>query len=232
MALSDQLDQSAILIRNMFIAHKLGRAVIRTKNPKAKVGANPFVLGLPGLLQFVIDLVATRTSSAKAFRRHNRRLAEQSLLAQTPVDLVICRFTPTRERAAKVAFSHSYAEGVERLVVRKASQFRAMSDLAGKLVGFVRGSIATRTISQLVPSARQQAFTAHRDGLRALQQSKIEGFGADRRAPPPAAVPSDLIVLKELVAASKCVVGVAKGNPDLLSLVNATISSLTDPSRI
>jgi beta-glucosidase/6-phospho-beta-glucosidase/beta-galactosidase len=228
--LSNQLDQAAILIRNMFVAHKLGRAVIRAKNPKAKVGANPFVLGLPGLLQFLIDLVATRTTSAKAFRRRNRRLAEQSLLSQTPVDLIICRFTPTRERAAKVAFSLTYAEGVERLVVRKGSQTREMSELAGRLVGFARGSIATQTIARLLPTARQLAFRTPRDGLRALQQGKIDGFVADDVALAHAAIPTDLIVLNEILAESKYAVGVAKGNPDLLSLVNATVAGLSEPS--
>jgi beta-glucosidase/6-phospho-beta-glucosidase/beta-galactosidase/ABC-type amino acid transport substrate-binding protein len=232
MTLSDQLDRAAILIRNLFLAHKVARAVIRTKSPKAKVGANPFVLGLPGLLQFFIDLLATRTSSAKAFRRRNRRLAEQSLLAQTPLDLIICRFTPTRERAAKVAFSLSYAEGVERLVVRKGSQTGKITDLAGKLVGFARGSIATQTITRLIPTARQQAFRTHRDGLGALHQGKIEGFVADDVALAHEAVPSDLIVLPEVLATSKYAVGVAKGNPDLLTLVNATIVNLSDPSSV
>jgi beta-glucosidase/6-phospho-beta-glucosidase/beta-galactosidase/ABC-type amino acid transport substrate-binding protein len=228
--LAHQLDQAAILIRNMFVAHTLARAVIRAKNPKAKVGANPFVLGIPGPLQFFIDLVATRTSSAKAFRRRNRRLAEQSLLSQTPVDLMICRFTPTRERAAKVAFSHTYANGVERLVVRKGSQIREMPDLTGKPVGFARGSIATHTIARLAPSARQQAFLTHRDGLRALQQGRIDGFVADDVALAHATIPSDLMVLNEVLAETKYAVGVAKGNPDLLSLVNATVAGLSEPS--
>jgi beta-glucosidase/6-phospho-beta-glucosidase/beta-galactosidase len=224
-ALSDQLDQAAILIRNMFVAHKLARALIQSKDPKAKVGANPFVLGLPGLLQFVIDLVATRTSSAKAFRRRNRRLAEQKLLSQTPVDLMICRFTPTRERAARVAFSHTYAAGVERLVVRRESQTRSITELAGKLVGFARGSIATHTIARLAPTARQQAFRTHRDGLRALQQGAIDGFVADDVALAHAGLHSELVMLPEVLAESRYAVGVAKGNPDLLGLVNATIAS-------
>jgi beta-glucosidase/6-phospho-beta-glucosidase/beta-galactosidase len=226
--LSDQLDKSAILIRNMFVAHKLGRAVIRAKNPKAQVGANPFVLGLPGLLQFLIDLIATRTSSIKLFRRRNRRLAEQSLLSQTPVDLIICRFTPTRERAAKVAFSHIYAEGVERLVIKKGSSTREISDLAGKLVGFARGSIAAQTITRLVPTARQQAYRTHRDGLRAVREGKIDGFVADDVALAHSTIPADLVVLDAVLAETKYAVGVAKGNPDLLGLVNATIASLPD----
>jgi beta-glucosidase/6-phospho-beta-glucosidase/beta-galactosidase len=232
MTLSDQLDQAATLIRNMFVAHTLGRAVIREKNPKAKVGANPFVLGLPGPLQFFIDLVATRTSSSKAFRRRNRLLAEQSLLSQTPVDLMICRFTPTRERAAKVAFSHTYAEGVERLVVRKGSSIREISALAGKLVGFARGSIAAQTITRIAPTARQQAFRTALDGLRALQRGSIDGFVADDVALAHAAMPTDLVVLNEVLAETKYAVGVAKGNPDLLTLVNATIASSPDPDAI
>jgi beta-glucosidase/6-phospho-beta-glucosidase/beta-galactosidase len=230
--LSDQLDQAAILIRNMFIAHELGRAIIRQKNPGAKVGANPFVLGLPGPLQFFIDLVATRTSSSKAFRRRNRLLAEQSLLSQTPVDLMICRFTPTRERAAKVAFSHIYAEGVERLVVRKEDSIREVSALAGRLVGFSRGSIATRTITRVAPSARQQAFRTALDGLRALQQGSVDAFVADDVALAHASMPSDLVVLNEVLAETKYAVGVAKGNPDLLSLVNAVIASSSDPGGV
>ncbi len=230
--LSDQLDSAAVLIRNMFVAHKLGRSVIKARNPAAKVGANPFVLGLPGLLQFFIDFVATRTSSAKAFRQRNRPLAEQSLLSQTPVDLMICRFTPTRERAAKVAFSHTYAEGAERLVVRKGSHLRGMSDLAGSLVGFARGSIATYTIARFAPTARQQAYRTHHDGLRALQHGKIDGFVADDVALAHAAIPDDLVVLHEVLAETKYAVGVAKGNPDLLSLVNSVITKASDPKAI
>jgi Bacterial extracellular solute-binding proteins, family 3 len=107
-----------------------------------------------------------------------------------------------------------------------------MSELSGKLVGFARGSIATQTISRLAPTAQQQAFPTHHDGLRALQQRKIDGFVADDVALAHAAVPSDLIVLNEVLAESKYAVGVAKGNPDLLSLVNATISSFSNPSTV
>ena len=227
-ALSDQLDQAAILIKNIFLAHNLGRAVIRAKNPQAKVGANPFVLGLPGLLQHLIDFVATRMTSAKAFRRQNRRMAEQPLLSKTPFDLMICRFTPTLERAAKVAFSRTYAEGVERLVVRKGSETTKTTDLAGKRVGFTRGSIAHHTIGRLVPTARQQGYPTHLAGLRALEEGKIDGFVADDVSLAHASIPSNLVVLDEVLAQSKYAVGVARGNPDLLSLVNATVAGLPD----
>jgi hypothetical protein len=121
--LSEQMDSAVILIRNIFLAHRLARETIRAKNPDARVGVNPFVLGLPGPLQFFVDLLATRTRSHKSFTRRNRKMAEQPLLALTTVDLIISRFTPARERAASVAFSHPYAEGVERLVLREGGSF-------------------------------------------------------------------------------------------------------------
>jgi beta-glucosidase/6-phospho-beta-glucosidase/beta-galactosidase/ABC-type amino acid transport substrate-binding protein len=226
--LSEQLGQAAVLIRNIFLAHRMARAVIRGKNPEANVGANPFVLGLPGPLQFLIDFMATRTSSEKTFQRRGRRMAEQPLLAQTPVDLVISRFTPTRERAAKVAFSRSYAEGAERLVVRKEDTAKQITDLAGKGIGFVRGSIAVHTIGRLFPTACPLPFATHHEGFLALQAGRIAGFVADDVALAQAGVPSDLVVQNEILAQSKYSVGVARGNPDLLSLVNLVITGFPD----
>jgi hypothetical protein len=103
-----------------------------------------------------------------------------------------------------------------------------MSDLAGGLVGFARGSIATQTIARLVPTARQQAYRTHQDGLRAVREGKIDGFVADDVALAHAALPVDLVVLDAVLAETKYAVGVAKGNPDLLGLVNATIARLPD----
>jgi beta-glucosidase/6-phospho-beta-glucosidase/beta-galactosidase len=230
-ALSDQLDLAATLIRNIFIAHSFARAVIHAKNPKAKVGANPFVLGLPGPLQFLIDFLATRTGSEKSFRWRARHLAEQSILSQTPVDLIICRFTPTHARAEKVAFSCPYAQGAERLVVRRGSSTERITDLAGKLIGYVRGSIASQTISRLVPSARQQSFATHLAGLRALEEGRINGFLADDVALAHSSIPAGLDVLEDIVAQSSYAVGVPKGNPDLLNLVNAAVNNLSMEGR-
>ena len=224
--LSAQMDSAALLIRNIFLAHRLGREIIHRNNPQAKVGANPF---MPGPLQFFIDLLATRTRSYKAFKRRNRKIAEQPILALTAVDLIISRFTPTRERAASVAFSHSYAEGIERLVLRKASGFSRIGDLAGKTIGYVRGSIAVYTISKLCPEAHPQPFANHRVGLLSLQAGLIDGFVADDAGILQTGLQSDLVIGSEILRRSKYAVGMAKGNPDFLSLVNAAIEGKPSP---
>jgi beta-glucosidase/6-phospho-beta-glucosidase/beta-galactosidase len=223
--LSSQLDEAAVLIRNIFLAHRLGREAIRKKNPAARVGANPFVLGLPGPLQFFIDWLATRTSSKKAFYRQNRKMAEQAILARTQVDLVISQFTPTRERAAEVAFSYPYSEGVEQLVVRRHHAITQLADLAGRRVGFVHGSIALRTILRLMPNALPCPFRTHREGLEALQAGEIDGFVGDETGILHAGLLSGLVVQESALAKSQYAVGIARGNPDLLALVNASITA-------
>ena len=66
-SLAGQLDSSVQLIRNLFLSHRSAREIIQTKNPQAKVGANPFVLGLPVLLQYFIDWLATRMRDRSFF---------------------------------------------------------------------------------------------------------------------------------------------------------------------
>jgi hypothetical protein len=144
-SLAGQLDSSVQLIRNLFLSHRSAREIIQTRNPHAKVGANPFVLGLPVLLQYFIDWLASRMRDRSSFHRNNRRMSEQAILARTPVDLVIARFTPTPSRRSRVAFSEVYAEGAQRLVVQKASVIAGADELNGKLVGVVSGSTARKT---------------------------------------------------------------------------------------
>jgi beta-glucosidase/6-phospho-beta-glucosidase/beta-galactosidase len=230
--LSAQLDEAAALIRNIFLAHRLGREAIRKKNPAAQVGANPFVLGLPGPLQFFVDWLATRTGSKKAFHRQNRTMSEQAILARTPVDLVISQFTPTRDRAAEVAFSHPYGKGIERLVVRRDSGFAQLADLAGRKIGFVRGSIARRTIGRLAPTALPCPYPTHREGLTALRNGSIDGFVGDEVGIVQAGLPSDLVVQESALAQSKYAVGVARGNPDLLSLVNTAVAGAPNSGSV
>jgi hypothetical protein len=171
-----QLDRAAQLVRNIFVGHRLARETIRQKNPAAKVGANPFVLGLPTALQWCIDFVATRTHSKKQFERRSKIVAEPPVPPPTSVDLVIAQFAPTRERAAKVAFSRSYDESTERLVVRKGSGITELADLNGHRVGYVRGSVANRTLARVAPSCLPRPFETHHNGLEALEAGWIDGL--------------------------------------------------------
>jgi beta-glucosidase/6-phospho-beta-glucosidase/beta-galactosidase/ABC-type amino acid transport substrate-binding protein len=229
-SLAGQLDSAVQLIRNIFLSHRSAREIIQTKNPQAKVGANPFVLGLPVLLQYFIDWMATRMRDQASFQKNNRRMAEQTLLSHTPVDVVIARFTPTPERLQQVAFSEVYAEGAQRLVVRKESKISGPEELNGRGVGVVRGTTARKNVLTNTPAANIVPFANHRLGLEALAAGQIEGFIADDTCVSCLPAFPNLEMRGDAIARSVYAVGVARGNPDLLNIVNAVLTNRPTPS--
>jgi beta-glucosidase/6-phospho-beta-glucosidase/beta-galactosidase len=228
--LSTQLERAAQLIRNIFVAHRLARETIRKKNQEAKVGANPFVLGLPTALQWFIDFLATRTRSKKQFEQRSKLVAEPPVPPSTSVDLVIAQFAPTQERATKVAFSQSYDESTERLVIRKGSGFTQLADLNGHRAGYVRGSVSNRTLARLAPSALPRPFATHHNGLEALEAGWIDGFIADEVRIAHVGLSPSLEMLDDPLAQRKCAVAVPRGSPDLLNLVNAVVTGNLPPA--
>jgi beta-glucosidase/6-phospho-beta-glucosidase/beta-galactosidase/ABC-type amino acid transport substrate-binding protein len=229
-SLAGQLGSSVQLIRNLFLSHRSAREIIRTINPQAKVGANPFVLGLPVLLQYFVDWLATRMRDRSSFLKNNRQISEQAVLARTPVDVVIARFTPTAGRRSRVAFSEVYAEGAQRMVVQKASTIGGADELNGKLVGVVSGSTARKNILSRAPAARIVTFETHRLGLEGVAAGKIEAFIADDTCISCLPDFPTLEMRGDPLARSLYAVGVARGNPDLLNIVNAVLSKQPTPS--
>jgi beta-glucosidase/6-phospho-beta-glucosidase/beta-galactosidase len=229
-SLADQLGSSVQLIRNLFLSHRSAREIIRTINPQAKVGANPFVLGLPVLLQYFVDWLATRMRDRSSFLKNNRRMSEQAVLARTPVDVVIARFTPTPGRRSRVAFSEVYAEGAQRMVVQKASNLSGADELNGKLVGVVNGSTARKNVLSRAPAARIVTFETHRRGLEGVAAGQIEAFIADDTCVSCLSDFPSLEMRGDPLARSMYAVGVARGNPDLLNIVNAVLAKQPTPS--
>ena len=89
--LSGQLDEVVQLMRNLFTAHELAREVILNEDPEAKVGTNPFVLGLPTFLQWILDQLAAHTTSREVLQKRHHRLVRATNTARRLSDLKHCR---------------------------------------------------------------------------------------------------------------------------------------------
>lgn len=225
----NQFDSAVSLIKNLFVAHRRARAIIRGKNESAKVGVNPFVLGLPPGLQQFIDWLATRTMRHRGLAVLNRAVAEQLLLSRTAVDVVIARFTPTAERWNRVVFSEAYTETDQRMVLKKGRNLP--DDSTAITIGYVRGSIARKTISRMYPGANAEDFTTHREGLIAVSNAAIHAFIADEICIDFLDDFPDLELHSDVLARSHYAVGLARGNPDLLTVVNAVIRGESYPEN-
>lgn len=82
-----ELDAAVRLMRNLFMAHTLARREIRHLDGAAKVGTNPFVLGVPSVVQWLLNLQAKRTTNRERFWRNQRNLTRKSGAAAACSDL-------------------------------------------------------------------------------------------------------------------------------------------------
>lgn len=222
--LAEQLETTSVVIRNLFVAHTLARDLIHARNPAAKVGANPVVLGLPRWVQMLIDWLATRISNKNQLNRSFRGIAERRGATKTKVDLVIANLTPTEKRSETISFSLPYGSGFQRLLVKKNSGAKSLGDLNRKRVGFVRGSTAEKTISEFAPRAVPRAYETHAQALAALDAGLISGLVGDSAAFESAGIPTTIRFAEGALKEQSYAVGVAQGNPDLVALVNSVIS--------
>lgn len=106
---SEQLDKTMQLMRNLFTAHMLARDAIRKHDPVAKVGTNPFVLGLPGWLLTLQDWLASATRSRKQFQMQHEGIVRPGWLCGQLSRLrkgehPLSRFPPIRKLAPVFGF--------------------------------------------------------------------------------------------------------------------------------
>ena len=177
--ISDQVIAIGQLIRNLFLAHTRARETIHRKNPEAKVGANPLLLGLPVWLQRWINRNASSIRNEDDLAHQIQRCSERSLLERGEVDAVIATFTRTAERAGQVMFSEVYYVAGQRLLVRADSAATGPGDLAGKEVVVVRSSTAEQAARAAIPEARVLVVDGWARALSVLDQGRADALLAD-----------------------------------------------------
>lgn len=73
-----QLKNSAAVVRNLFRAHAYGREALREVLPAARVGVNPFILGLPPTFQTWLDMHTEKSRAPGDWERREGRMAGES----------------------------------------------------------------------------------------------------------------------------------------------------------
>lgn len=95
-------------------------------------------------------------------------------------DIAIGGITVTDERREEMSFTVSYYESPVVMVTKGVdSGTTHLSDLAGKRVGVMTGSIQAVMMPELVPDAEYMEFNSVADLIVALNSNKIDAFGCD-----------------------------------------------------
>ncbi len=221
----EQLAAVAKLMRNLFLAHTAGRAVIKRATPEALVGSNPLLLGLPVWLQRFVDRRVTSLRDPDDLIRQGRRFAERALLEKGDVDVIVATLTMTPERAEQVAFSEVYYIAGQTLLVRDGSAVQGPQDLVGQAVAVVSGSTAEAAIRTHIPEAAVRAFADYAAARAALYAGQVAAILADNTILLGIMQqhPGQYRLAGDLLTEEPYAVAVVRGAPALLDAVDGAV---------
>ena len=146
---------------------------------------------------------------------------------QGKADIAMAGITVTDERKAVMAFSDSYATGIQSIIVSEGSDIASPDDLAGKKIGTQRG---TTGYIYCTDDFGEDSVVAYDNGLTAVQalnNGQVDAVVIDN-APAKEYVAANpgLKVLETSYAEEDYAIGMNKDNTALVEAVNAALEEL------
>lgn len=146
---------------------------------------------------------------------------------QGKADIAMAGITVTDERKAVMAFSDSYATGIQSIIVPEGSDIASPDDLAGKKIGTQRG---TTGYIYCTDDFGEDSVVAYDNGLTAVQalnNGQVDAVVIDN-APAKEYVAANpgLKVLETSYAEEDYAIGMNKDNTALVEAVNAALEEL------
>ena len=146
---------------------------------------------------------------------------------QGKADIAMAGITVTDERKAVMAFSDSYATGIQSIIVPEGSDIASPDDLAGKKIGTQRG---TTGYIYCTDDFGEDSVVAYDNGLTAVQalnNGQVDAVVIDN-APAKEYVAANpgLKVLETSYAEEDDAIGMSKDNTALVEAVNAALEEL------
>ena len=161
-------------------------------------------------------------------------------------DIAISGCTITEERKNSVDFSDPYIESVQYLILPSGSDITVVEDLAGKKIGVAQGYTGEFLMEDELKKdgalyesgAEIRDYNSAIDATLDLKAGRIDAVVMDEYVAVNIVTQNDGIEAKELryqngdLAAEEYGVAVAKGNEDLLEIINSVIRRLKEEDKI
>ncbi len=147
------------------------------------------------------------------------------------IDLAIATFIISEDRLKDVDFSVVYYNTGGRLLVEKDSPIKSINDLDGKKVGTPQGSVYV-TALQKVSKAEVVQFNNDSAAMQAMLNKQVDATtNNDANLYGLALLNPSLKVVGAAYTSEAFGVGIAKGNPELLSAVDTAIKNIKSSGR-
>jgi beta-glucosidase/6-phospho-beta-glucosidase/beta-galactosidase/ABC-type amino acid transport substrate-binding protein len=176
---TEQIEAATTLIRNLFLAHTEARARIQAVAPGAQVGVNPFVLGMPSMVQDLLDRLASRARDPEAWKERERMRLQGGRDRAGRVDVAMGALTMTPEREAQALFSQPYAEAIPAVMVDAGSALKSAADLDGRAIAVARGTSSEADLRGLPRPPRVFAVRTLSEGFARLRKGEVAGLASD-----------------------------------------------------
>lgn len=222
----DQIETAIIVIRHLFMAHRVAREALRRDGGERNaVSANVFQLGLPTLVQRLIDLNITRLKRAEDWRQQFWRVAERPVLFDPRVDLIITDASRVNSKHFDVTY---FVSGLTALVKSDAT-FKSLKMLNGQSLALVRGGRWEQfaTVQAHMHDSRIEWFDDYEQALSALDADRVAALIGDHT------VLSGLIhlrgeyrVLDERLTHHPYSIAIEAGHPALLQAIEQALYAL------
>lgn len=146
---------------------------------------------------------------------------------QGKADIAMAGITVTDERKAVMAFSDSYATGIQSIIVPEGSDIASPDDLAGKKIGTQRGTTGYIYCSDDFGDENVVAYDDGLTAVQALNNGQVDAVVIDN-APAKEYVAANpgLKVLETSYAEEDYAIGMNKDNTALVEAVNAALEEL------
>lgn len=149
------------------------------------------------------------------------------------VDMVLAGMTVTPERKESVAFSDSYAKGIQTIIVKEDSKIASVDDLAGKKIGVQTGTTADIYCSDDFGTDNVKQFASGVLAVAALVNGQVDCVVIDNEpAKNYVAANEGLKCLETAYAEEDYAIAIAKDNTDLLEKVNKAMAELKEDGTI
>ena len=146
---------------------------------------------------------------------------------QGKADIAMAGITVTDERKAVMAFSDSYATGIQSIIVPEGSDIASPDDLAGKKIGTQRGTTGYLYCTDDFGEDSVVAYDSGLTAVQALNNGQVDAVVIDN-APAKEYVAANpgLKVLGTSYAEEDYAIGMNKDNTALVEAVNAALEEL------
>lgn len=237
---AEQVDAVGRLVRNLFLSHKKAYDIIKVENPKALVGVNQYIYGLPWWLAQLVNRNVSAIKREDDLNNQVDRLAlkrdtirgerisrfRAGLLEKDKVDVVMAALSKTSEREALVTFSEPYFLTRPQLMVRRDYPSSDARHLERQAIAAIGGSTSEQNLPRLNLESTSKIYDDYKSALASLDVGETSAILADGAILYGLAVqhPGKYRLLEERLdnVESYCA-AIAKGDYRLLDVVNSVV---------